>query len=397
MTNLDYLYDKDDAAKYFGKNHFVDKKLHFRIIEGGTVLPHKPMNINGKPNISFGGLVDNKGEFIKSSALYRSLGAAYTPTEEIQHVRKTVVYLGLLCTVWGHALTDNLKFLWFLTNDVFKRYFKDCEQIYIPWSNGGVLHQQKNFRRLLEVLDVDVDKLQPVTQPTQFENVILPDESFFSANKGIFFTGEYRDTIDRIRDFALKNQTPSANKVYYFYGRWQIGEERLAEYFRSKGYEIISPENLTFDEQLNLLINAESFASTLGSCSHNSIFLRDGTEVIMIPRTANRFTGYQQTLDKVHELNSNYVDSTLSIFAPDYHGPYCYVISRQLKEFFGDDFNGYTDDDFKIFLTYARACMRQGFKQNDSATKYYGAMLQEFWPQLKARPDLTDSYGVKLS
>ena len=262
---------------------------------------------------------------------------------------------------------------------------------------GGVLHQQKNFRRLLEVLDVDVDKLQPVTQPTQFENVILPDESFFSANKGIFFTGEYRDTIDRIRDFALKNQTPSAKKVYYFYGRWQIGEERLAEYFRSKGYEIISPENLTFDEQLNLLINAESFASTLGSCSHNSIFLRDGTEVIMIPRTANRFTGYQQTLDKVHELNSNYVDSTLSIFAPDYHGPYCYVISRKLKEFFGDNFDGYADDDLKIFLTYVRACMSNGLKQDVAAMKYYASPLKEFFSQLKARPDLTNSYGVKLS
>ena len=246
-------------------------------------------------------------------------------------------------------------------------------------------------------MDVDVDKLQPITQPTQFENVILPDESFFATDDTRFFTDEYRDTIDRIRDFALKNQTPSAKKVYYFYGRWQIGEERLAEYFRSKGYEIVSPENLTLDEQLNILINAESFASTLGSCSHNSIFLRDGTEVILIPRTANRFTGYQQTLDKVHKLSSNYVDSALSVFAPDYHGPYCYVISRQLKEFFGDNFDGYADDDLKIFLTYVRACMSNGLKQDVAAMKYYASPLKEFFSQLKARPDLTNSYGVKLS
>lgn len=45
MTNLDYLYNPEAARKSFGKNHFADKKLHFRIIERGTVLPHKNMYV----------------------------------------------------------------------------------------------------------------------------------------------------------------------------------------------------------------------------------------------------------------------------------------------------------------------------------------------------------------
>ena len=134
----------------------------------------------------------------------------------------------------------------------------------------------------------------------------MPDESFFVENGEKIFTNEYRETIDRVKNFALKNQTPSAKKIYFFYGRKQIGEERLAEYFRSKGYEFISPERLTLDEQLNILINAESFASTLGSCSHNSIFLREGTEVILSLRrfiellrseiAVRKFFGYVRTL-----------------------------------------------------------------------------------------------------
>ena len=59
----------------------------------------------------------------------------------------------------------------------------------------------------------------------------------------------------------------------------------MADYFKSKGYEIIRHEQRAdFDEELNLLINAESFASPIGSCAHNSLFLRDGAEAILIPR-----------------------------------------------------------------------------------------------------------------
>ena len=48
VTNLDYLYNKAAAAQdVFNKNRFIDKKLHFRIIEHGTILPHKHMYVNG--------------------------------------------------------------------------------------------------------------------------------------------------------------------------------------------------------------------------------------------------------------------------------------------------------------------------------------------------------------
>ena len=260
---------------------------------------------------------------------------------------------------------------------------------------GGVidLEHQKNFRRMLDILEVDVNRLQPIYHPVQFENIIMPDDSF-STTEG--FTNEYRETIDRLRNFASKNQTPtSSKKVYYFYGAAQFGEERLAEYFKSKGYEIISPERLTVDEQLNWLINAESFASTVGSCSHNSVFLRDNTETIFIPRAANRFAGYQTILNQVHPVNANYLDSSLSIFYKE-NGPYCFIISEQLKKFFGDEFNGYEDDDLKIFLTYVRNSISQGYKVQESAMKYYATIYPKFIEQLGQRKDLLEAFGVTL-
>lgn len=136
MTNLDYLYNKDASQKFFSKNYFVDRKLHFQIIDHGTILPHKHLYINGKWTWGFGGIVDRHNEFVKSSFVNCGAGDAYTPTEDIKNDSATVIYLGLFFHVWGHAITDNIRRLWFLKSEAFKRYFKDCRLVYVPW--GGL-------------------------------------------------------------------------------------------------------------------------------------------------------------------------------------------------------------------------------------------------------------------
>ena len=299
-----------------------------------------------------------------------------------------MIYLGVSCQIWGHAITDNLRRLWFLKSDAFKSEFKNCPLVYIEWTQK--LETQRNFRRLLEILDIKFEDLRCIDRPTQFEKIILPDESFFEPHSRKF-TAEYRETIDRVRDFALKNRTPTSNeKLYYFYGRRQIGEERLAESFRSRGYEIIRPETLTLDEQLNLLINAESFASTLGSCAHNSIFLRDNTEAIFLTRIPGYLTFHQPALSQMRSLNATYVDTSLSIF--DRWGVFrlnCHIFTPQLKKFFGEKFDGYEEEDFRNFLQLVKSALSKGM----SATRNV-SILPDFMEQLKRHEDLIASYNM---
>ena len=386
MINLDYLYDPVAAKPIFDKNYFVDKKLSFQVIENGTILPYKD---NGRGALigALGGITDGDGNFIGSSHVidFRKDGKYTPPPESIKHSSKTVVYIGYFYPVWGHVITDNISHLWFLRSDDFKSQFKDCPLVYISWANLP-LKNLESFKRMLEILEIDVDKLQQIEQPTQFDKIILPDRSFFHVNKG--FVNEYRETINCIRDFALKNRTPtSSKKIYYFHGQRGFGEERIAQYLKSKGYEIVSPEKLTLDEQLNLLINCESFASTLGSSSHNSIFLRDNTETIFIPRFANAFYEHQPILNQVHKQNINFVDSALSIFQIR-NGPFCYIVSEQLKRFFGDKWDGYEEGDFEAFLRYTKDSIARGLAANETGIKKYGAIFTDFMAQLKKREDL---------
>ncbi|MBR4904273.1 MAG: DUF563 domain-containing protein, partial [Selenomonadaceae bacterium] len=401
MVNTDYLYNPDGLKDVLNKNYFLDIKLGFQVIENGMILPHKDMRVPGKWNFGLVGIVDSKGEFIRSTSVHYGTGGAYNPPpESIQHRAETAVFLFMLYPTWGHCITDNIRRLWFLKSEIFKSEFKNCPLVYISWGKQN-LEALQDFKRLLEILEVDVDRLQEITQPTRFEKIILPDESFNSPhNKIVGFTNEYCEAIEHIRAFALKNRTPTSNqKLYFFHGsKGQYGEERLAEYFKSKGYEIINPakQKLTFDEELNLLINCKSFVATNGSSSHNSLFLRDDTQTIIIPRIAllnNPY--YQEIVNQVHPLNVTYIDSTLSIFSKGIAtGLWFFMISEQLKRFFGDKWDGYEEEDFKTFLQYVKNLLGAGLEINPNTKNCYATILPDFMAQLKQREDLISAYNM---
>ena len=65
MTNLDYLYNPEPAKKspVFNRKYFVDKKLSFRTIEHGMILPPSPTGDDGKKKfLGYGGIVDKNGD-----------------------------------------------------------------------------------------------------------------------------------------------------------------------------------------------------------------------------------------------------------------------------------------------------------------------------------------------
>ena len=394
MINYDGLYNKDYFGEKLSENHFYDKKLHFRIIENGTILPH--IAINDGWNWGFGGIVDEKDNYINSSFVVGNRGGAYTPNEEIAYSPETVIYLGMFFYVWGHCITDNLKRIWFLQSDVYKKYLKQYSLVCLPMK-GGV---EPNFLKVLKILDVDLSQLRQILKPTKFKNIILPDESFFcyTNSETRFFTDEYRETIERIRNYAQKNFTALDDKKYYFFhGIHQFGEERLAKYFESKGYKIILPFNIDLETELNILANCESFASTLGSCAHNMIFMNENSQVIFIPRSCY-LTDHQNALNHLRDMEITYIDSTLSLFQPENGGPFCYIISDRLKKFFGDECTGeYSDEDFIIFLNYLKYSMAKHLQMPEETPKYYAPILPDFKAQLKSRTDLLEKFGVTLN
>ena len=173
MVNYDGLYNKEFfGEKLKPKNHFSDKKLHFRIIESGTILPFKIINVNGK-FVVLGGVIDKEENFINGTSVHNGIGDVYTPNEEVQNSSETVIFLGTFNHVWGHCLIDHIKRIWFLTSEAYKKYFSNCKIV------ANLMGQSiiPNFAKLLQILDVDVSKLTFINRATKFQNIILPDAS----------------------------------------------------------------------------------------------------------------------------------------------------------------------------------------------------------------------------
>ena len=227
-----------------------------------------------------------------------------------------------------------------------------------------------NFAKLLKILKLDTSNWVILKKPMRFQNIILPDEAFFSnpTKNSVMFSNEYLDMIEEIKIFMLKNYRPLSQKNFYlFYGGRSFGEERTANYFHTKGFAVIRPEKLPLEEQLNIFMNCTNFASTIGSCSHNVVFLKDFSNLHLIPRSSLMgLNGRQLAINHIPYIkNTYYLDTSLSVFVENIKGPFCYIISENLRKHFGDKVTGkYTDEDFATFLSYVRYSKMNGLKEN---------------------------------
>ena len=154
---------------------------------------------------------------------------------------------------------------------------------------------------------------------------------------------------------------------------------------------------MPFEEQINILANCENFASTVGSISHNTIFMKDKSKSILIPRFSE-LNGCQQILNQCNNTNAFYIDSTISVFSSNQHGgPFCYIVSENLRKYFGEEITEkYTDEDFLTFLTYVKYALSRGLKESPKEMEYLKNIFPEFISQLKKRNDLMQKVGILL-
>ncbi|MBE5790338.1 MAG: glycosyltransferase family 61 protein [Clostridiales bacterium] len=376
MINFGYLYNVESYQNILGMEHKVDRNLSWNILENATLLPfaYIPDNLGG-------GIIDERGEYIDGSGLHKGLGTGYDISGmKIHKDEGEVVFLGLWACIWGHDITDNIRRLWVLYNDEFMEKYGHHRFVYISVDNRD---PEPGFAELLRVLGIERVSLEKIDVVTMYRKIILPDECIWNQDDIEYFTREYVYMIDKVRAYGEAHFRPGGNsKVYYSHRKycgWRgLGERKIERFFEKLGYSIVFPEEHTFNEQLNILLNCTEFASTCGSASHNCVFLRDHTKVYIIPR-AFHIPKYQLALDQVHELDITYVDSTLSMYVhPDHPwiGPFYYIVSKNLQKCFRLSVE-YSERAtvFKIYRLLAFA-----INKTAKPEEYYNTVREEYLP-----------------
>lgn len=378
MINYKYLYNPDNKH---AEDSFDNKTLSYIDYENGYIIPSK--------SSICGGVLTKDGEYVTQSSLHTNSSFGYpVDLNNVKYVDGTVIYLGVWFDVWGHWLTDNIRRLWFLKSDYYKNTFKKCKLVFIKVLDYDI---SENVKQLLNLLDIDISEIEEITTITRFKHVILPDESFYTLDGSIrYYTKEYINDIDRIKNnFKIRILSTdftcqTYDKIYFSYSKYrhtrQIGEKSLEKFFEEQGYKIIYPEQHSFYEQLYMIMNCNYLASTIGSCSHNFVFAKEGTNIILIPR-ANYYTGYQIAIDNLlsEKTNIYYVDSSLSIYTSQempWSGPFYYYVSDKLCDYFNIS---HREIKLKGFFIYTLlGCSRYKTNKNSKLYKYYSDIFEKF-------------------
>ncbi len=332
--NFDYISSKDKP--YFeervSKSCFIEQNLLLRDFAESYVLPYCP-------GLGEGGVLDSQKHLVGCSTLHEELQSQLYKFEEnqVQYVDEDVLFVGNLYSVYGHAITDNLKKIWFLYTEEFQYLMsKGVKLIYITFHGQELESYVFDIFRLA---GCDVSKAKRIDTITKFRKIYIPDNSMILSHGRRLYTIEFKQTIERIKNSVGQKQYPIYEKVYLSrtainqkrdYGELYV--ERLFE--KVGGYTILHPEKLSIEEQVYIAMHCKCLAATVGSVSHTAIFCAPQTQLIELQK-ANYINGYQVMIEHLIEGRVTYIDAnhTLPLKYP-WGGPFFMAKTRYLANYF---------------------------------------------------------------
>lgn len=363
------------TKKETDKNHFSNRKLESVLYENATVLPFKSLN----NDLIGGGVISSSGVYVQNTSLHVGIGSSYDyPKSEVININEEVVFLGFFHPTWGHFLVDSIKKMWFLFSTVYLSL--KARNLKFIYTCTPDFRFSDNIVELLTVLNIEVDQLCKVDKPTLFKSVIVPDDSFINDEFDTrFYTKEYKTLIERFKLYAepLKNDY---EKIYFtrtkLNSNKDIGEKSIERMFRKFGYKVFSPEKMTFKEQVSVLHNCSSFATTEGSISHNALFLKENSNLILV-RKASFINIYSFPINQMNKLQVSYIDAHLSVFTNkdrEWAGPFFLYLNDNLKKYFGINHSCFNKS---LFKKYFEVSLESGFFGESNIDSYYYCKLNE--------------------
>lgn len=209
-------------------------------------------------------------DYTSTRANYSCCRAYHLPNSKIIYRKEKVVFGGILFRHFGHMIVDALSRMWWFAenpNTPYKFVFLMMEK------------QKFLFPEFLNLAGLTEDRYEIITEPTQFEEVIVPDEAIYSISGA---SPKWLQYFDLIKE-NVKNKEPSSlpiEKVYLTRTQLEypdgINEEYYEKFYAARGYKIVAPEKLSLSQQINLISSAKEIVTTLGTLSHLAVFAGGG-------------------------------------------------------------------------------------------------------------------------
>lgn len=341
--NLSFVNNNSlsEVSHYTSESYRISKILETLVLNKAIIIPSK----QEKSGFKEGGIYTSDGKFVKSATLNGVVPPSKVEfsTKNINQSDDTIIFIGTFYSLWGHAITDSIKKLWFLFTEEGKQLLDNGAKV-------GYIFRDKGDSYTLSVIEktgVNPNDLIEIKEPTQFKNVYIPDSSIIYNPKDEtrYYTKEYTEIINRIIDCYNKTYNSDFREKYdkVYFSRRRIfqngrdwGEDKIEKVFRKLGYKVMYPEKLSFFEQIHILRNCSHFATTEGSISHTIIFCKPQTKIELV-RKCNRLNFHQLMINEAAQLDVTYIDANKSVVIDErmpLHGPFYLCITKELRHFY---------------------------------------------------------------
>lgn len=227
----------------------------------------------------FRAVFDQRGHLIDASLRRRSgrtqLSGFKAPCEVklprfMPTVSEPILYVGTLHRHFGHFLLEGMARLWPLLHTQMS-LLSDVERRTAP-----VFHRHES----LAALNLRPADLLFAPYPTRVTRLLLPEPSYEYGSSAFWL---HRAVFGIISERLAKPTVQSSQPVYFTREylpsslRTARAEQRLTQELARHGFRIVSPERLSFSEQVRVAREHATIVGLTGSALHLALFSPPGT------------------------------------------------------------------------------------------------------------------------
>jgi hypothetical protein len=329
--------------------YFIDKETKIKVLEYGIILPlRRTKKSNGLVSATYeGGVSDKKGNFV--AGLIRNLNnpnfnyncneSYKVKKDNLEYSDETVIFGGILFKSFGHVYLDTLTRLWWVIKNPDKNY----RLVFV-----NIPNQEFWCYDFFDMLNIPRNRIVILNKPTKFKKIIIPDESIHSQSG---FKSEFFTIIDTISSSVKPSPY---KKIYLTRSQLEekdcINEEYFENFYKKRGYKVISPEKYSVKEQIAFMAGAEEVVSTVGTLSHNILFSKKNITLTMLTRVDNLLIP-QIIINEIKNINYFIIDVTKNIL-PTTHVKGCFLLhpSKFWIEYLDDNKIDYMKEEIEFDL-----------------------------------------------
>lgn len=270
----------------YRKKYSSNRRVGVNVFANAIIEPLR--KISGR---ECGGVCDENYKFIAGHENYifdakkndRHICDCYklSDPERPDRIDETVIWGGVMIDHPGHLLVETFP----------ERMWWVCKNREINYRVAIIIKGKEQSARFIEefceLVDLPTERILIVKKPTQFSEVIVPDQSewLYLHTTPYEVTDEFKAFYDDIR----KKLTPGPYKKVYLTKRKTqranvIGEDYFIDFYKQRGFEIIDPEDYTIKEKAEIMYGADEVVSPVGTNTLFSIFCKPTVKLTTFTR-----------------------------------------------------------------------------------------------------------------